>query len=830
MLSSIGPSSDLAPFVRSAKPAILQRWERHARRDPKAQELSREALRNHVPELLDEIASEAELALGVTQTAALDRYARAHATQRLDRGFSLGDLVREYGMLRDAIWAEVEHAQLMLTTRECALLDSILDHTIERAVMAYSSAQQRTLLALTRISDAAGEDGDVERLLQRLSEIFAQTAEGIDEVEILLCEGDHLAPRATTRAADAAAPSWGIAKDAVEARHPVSATLNGGTPAHADELRERGLRAMYAVPLLYRSEISGVVQMGSRTAFDFGEEHRVLLRVVADRATSVIEMARATARDRADAAVIRALSQARTVDDAMRSLVAAIGELFHWDTGAFWKHDRVSGRLRFDRGWTLTADDASWFQSTNATRTFASNEGLPGRAWATRALVWVPDIASDPSFVRQAEAGRARLNTGLAFPLFDDAGDPLGVLEFFTRRRRSAHEEAVQLTRVLARQVPDFIRRIAAAERVRKSEAILSAMQRSALDAIVWMDHEGLVTSWNPAAETTFGYRPEDVMGRAVANLIIPEALRDAHRKGLARYLRSGEQKYLNQRIEMPAIDATGREFPIELTISAVDADPPVFVGFARDISARKTLEVDRQRLLEEAQNATAARDLLLAVVSHDLRNSLNAVVISGATMQMALARVPIDERLASKTLQTILRAANQMRQLIGDLLDVAVMQSGRLSIEPTRQNVCSIVTEAVDLHRPLAEEKGIRLEEPDIPDEVWIDGDRGRLQQVLGNLLGNAIKFGRRGDTVRVSGRLEDHSICIAIADTGPGIAADVLPKIFEPHWAGQMAGKGTGLGLFISRRLIEAHGGRLWAESGASGGSTFTFCVPRS
>jgi signal transduction histidine kinase len=110
----------------------------------------------------------------------------------------------------------------------------------------------------------------------------------------------------------------------------------------------------------------------------------------------------------------------------------------------------------------------------------------------------------------------------------------------------------------------------------------------------------------------------------------------------------------------------------------------------------------------------------------------------------------------------------------------------------------------------------------------VLVNADRGRLMQVFSNLLGNAIKFCQRGDDVRVSSALKEQSICISVCDTGPGISAETLPLIFEPHWAGAVKDKGTGLGLFISRRLVEAHGGTLSVARNPDRGVTFTFCLP--
>ena len=824
--ATLPPAPQLANFVRQCKDLILDRWEQHVRRDPKAAGVSRESLRNSIPRLLDELAAEAERA-GPDERA-VDGYAAEHAMHRLDLGFSVDELIHEYALLRDAMWAEADHGAASLTPKDAAMMDGIIDRTIERAVASYAAAQQRTLMALNRISEVAVASGDIDRLLQRLTEVFQSTAEGVDVVEILLCEGSRLVPRAATGVAGRLPGPTSLAERVVTTKHAAVAIIEDGDGAENDMLRARHLKTLYAVPLTLGSSIIGVAQMGSRHAFNFGDEQRLLLRVLAERAATLIDRERSLAQGRADAAVMRALASASSVDGAIESVMTAVGEQFDWDTGAFWSRDRERELLSLGRSWSAPGEDFSGFWNAVSTQTFAKGNGLPGRAWLAGEVEWLPNIADDAAFQRRAEAVATGLTSGLAFPLFDDSGGLLGVLEFFSRRSR-AHDEAAYLTKVLARQLPEFIRRISVAQRVQRSEAAASAMQNVALDAIIWMDRDGIVTGWNPAAVRTFGFEAADAIGRPLADLIIPEAYREAHQRGVARFLASGQARYLDRRIELPALHASGREFTIELTITAISEDgAPVFCGFARDISERKALEAERERLFAEARQATQMRDELLAVVSHDLRNSLNTIALSGATLQLTLSRMATDDRFAVKTAETIVRAANQMRQLTGDLLDVAVMRSGHLSIARQRENLSLLLHEAVDLHRGVAEEKAIALDAAGISPDLWVDADKGRLLQVLGNLLGNAIKFGRPGDRIEVSAHPDDQMACIAVRDTGPGITPAALPFVFEPHWAGDAPGKGTGLGLFIVRKLVEAHGGTVRVDSTLGGGATFTICLP--
>jgi signal transduction histidine kinase len=181
------------------------------------------------------------------------------------------------------------------------------------------------------------------------------------------------------------------------------------------------------------------------------------------------------------------------------------------------------------------------------------------------------------------------------------------------------------------------------------------------------------------------------------------------------------------------------------------------------------------------------------------------------------------------RNLETVLRAASKMDRLIADLLDTASIQTGRLSMERRLQPLAAIMTDAHHLYYPVAFDRGIRLSFDVELIDVECVCDRDRILQVLSNLLSNALKFCEAGDSVQVWATAIDTQAIIEIADTGPGISSDDLPHIFEPYWSGRRATtQSTGLGLFISKAIVEAHGGRLWADSARGRGATFRFTLP--
>ena len=241
-------------------------------------------------------------------------------------------------------------------------------------------------------------------------------------------------------------------------------------------------------------------------------------------------------------------------------------------------------------------------------------------------------------------------------------------------------------------------------------------------------------------------------------------------------------------------------------------------VEFIIDISERKRFE-------HALQDAMRAREEILAVVSHDLKNPLGAIYMAAAL----LAAKPESDPRVRKQVETIQRSASRMEHLIGDLLDMASIQAGRLAVEGKPEDAGALVTEAIEAHEPAAREKGIRIVRSGELGARRIACDRDRVLQVFGNLLGNAIKFCRSGDVITIRGSGAGNEARFDVSDTGPGIAESELPHVFEPYWSAKRhATKGTGLGLYISHGIIDAHGGRFWVESKQGQGTTFSFTLP--
>jgi two-component system cell cycle sensor histidine kinase/response regulator CckA len=302
-----------------------------------------------------------------------------------------------------------------------------------------------------------------------------------------------------------------------------------------------------------------------------------------------------TARIRADRlreahfGVTRVLAGARSVEEASDGVLGVIAEQLGWDTGLLWQVD--ADALRCVALWRSPSTAADEFDALSRRTAFRRGEGLPGRVWASGEPAWIADVAADRGLPRRAAAERSGVRAGVAVPV-ECAGTTWGVMEFFARETREPEAELLGVLATLGAQLGQFIERMVAEQAVRDQERRKRAVVDAALDCVVMMDHRGRIVEFNPAAERTFEYSADEVVGRELADVLVPPRLRDRHRAGLARYLETGEGTLFGRRLEMPALTGDGREIPVELTIARVDLPgPPVFSGYIRDISERLRAE-----------------------------------------------------------------------------------------------------------------------------------------------------------------------------------------------------------------------------------------------
>jgi PAS domain S-box-containing protein len=521
-----------------------------------------------------------------------------------------------------------------------------------------------------------------------------------------------------------------------------------------------------------------------------------------------------------------------------------------------------------------------------------------------------------------------------------------------TRELAVANDE---LKKENAERLTDIDERKHAEESLRRSEARKTAILGSALDCIVTIDHDGGITEFNPAAERTFGYRRDEVLGRQLADVIIPPALRESHRQGFARYLATGASRVLGKRIEMTAVRADGSEFPVELAITRIPLDgPPSFTGYLRDITERKRAEEELRRseaFLAEAQQLSQVGSFSWRVATDEIMWSEQLYRIfeidrdARVTLEVIGARIHAEdvsafkeqiERCRRDGSDVQLEIRLQMRdrtikhvhvvahcrgdrgqlEYIGAVQDVTESRLSEAALAKVRSDLASVarVTSlgvltasiAHEVNQPLAgivtnastclrmlgadppdldgaretarrtirdghrasdvitrlrtlfSRKEFTLETLDLNevtrevialtlsefqrhrvvlqselagDLPMITGDRIQLQQVILNLFRNAsdamVDVHERPRLLLITTEREDgNRVRLSVRDAGMGLPPHSLDSLFDAFYTTKRGG--MGIGLFVSRSIVERHQGRLWAEPNDGPGATFSFSIP--
>ena len=366
------------------------------------------------------------------------------------------------------------------------------------------------------------------------------------------------------------------------------------------------------------------------------------------------------------------------------------------------------------------------------------------------------------------------------------------------------------------------------AEELQSSAALNAALIASALDCVIAIDESGCVVEFNPAAEATFGYRRDEALGRRIAELIVPPALRAQHSAGLARYLETGVGTVLGRRVEIEAMRADGTVFPIELAIAEVRrSDLRLFTASIRDLTASRNAaaEIERQRDAIHQQEKLAALGSLLAGIAHELNNPL-AMVIGHSQMLRETGATPAIEERAAK----IQNAAERCARIVRTFL--AMARQGRTERRPVKLG--ETVDATLELIAYGLRSSGIEVSRDIPPDLPAVFADSDQLHQVLINLLINAeqaLEEKPQPRRIRVAAKVADPSaqdILVTIEDNGPGVPAEIAPRIFDPFFTTKPMGTGTGIGLAVCRGIIEAHGGSLRLAEPQDGGGCFELRIP--
>jgi PAS domain S-box-containing protein len=346
-------------------------------------------------------------------------------------------------------------------------------------------------------------------------------------------------------------------------------------------------------------------------------------------------------------------------------------------------------------------------------------------------------------------------------------------------------------------------------------------------DAMVIVDQDGCIAVVNRQTEQLFGYQREELLGQPI-ELLVPERFHAAHRRHRSGYLAEPEVRPMGAGMQLYGRRKDNSEFPIEISLSPMETDQGTLVSAAvRDITARKQVEEALAQARLAAEQANQAKSEYVSRMSHELRTPLNAIL--GFAQLLELDGLRDDQR---ESVGYILSGARHLLGLINEVLDIAAIESGRLSLSLEPVGVADLLAEAVSLIRPLADQQAIVLVDQPPVGNHHVLGDRQRLKQILLNLLSNAVKYTRTGGSVQLGCEpVAGERIQIKVTDTGPGVPPESIERLFVPFdrlGSERTSIEGTGLGLPLTKGLAEAMGGTVGVASVIGQGSTFWVELP--
>jgi len=430
------------------------------------------------------------------------------------------------------------------------------------------------------------------------------------------------------------------------------------------------------------------------------------------------------------------------------------------------------------------------------------------------------DIRKDPMF--QARTMEKEGVISLAMVPIVSKQRAMGFIAVGSKKFHKFTKREVRLLVAFSSQLGSALENAQLYDEVNKEKAYIENLVDNAGDAIISTDVEDRILTWNHGAEVIFGYSKEETVGQSLT-ILLP-----SHRAGELEEIRDKVRLTgVIRNLEVRRIRKDGIIIEASLAVSPIrDKDDNVigFLHLARDVTEKKRYE---QRLKELDKMKSA----FVSNVSHELRTPLTAIKASADNMLDRLIGDLNGKQVGYLT--RIKSNSDRLARLINDLLDLSTIEAGKIDLRPTKLSLVTLVKEAAESLRPVATEKLINLTVMSADPGVIAWADRDKVIQVLMNLIGNALKFTpARGKVTIAVAKNSAAWMQISVTDTGPGIPAEEVNKVFGRFYqigqAGTQKTQGTGLGLAISKALVEMHGGKIWVESEAGKGSTFSFTLP--
>jgi PAS domain S-box-containing protein len=518
-------------------------------------------------------------------------------------------------------------------------------------------------------------------------------------------------------------------------------------------------------------------------------------------------------------AVQKGLAEAASLNEGLHGVLRTVAARFGWKLGAFWTLDERGQRLKLSDFWHADDMPVEPFEQASRALRLARDEGLPGRAWARGELIWVEDSRGAPNVMRRTAVDACGLRGAVACPVVS-GNQVRGVVEFFADEPGAVHPEAASLLPPVCALLADFVATRAAIEEHRgRFQAVLD----NAPAAVYAKDLSDRYLFANRRIER-FVERPVDeIVGKTDFDLF-PAELAESLRENDRRVLESGHELEFEE--EVPHTDGLHTYLTVKFPLRDASGTIYAICGISTDVTELKRVqeELDESAALERS---TRAKSEFLSRVSHELRTPLNAILGFGQVLEVDA----LTDR-QQNSVEQIMKGGRHLLELVNDLLEISRIEAGELSVSLAPVDVAHAVQDIVLMVEPLAQERSIDICHGSDTDAPIAIADEQRLKQVLLNLISNAIKYNRDGGRVDVAIEpAAGDQIRVNVSDTGHGIAAEDLERLFSPFerlGAEQTAVEGTGLGLALSRLMVEAMNGSLAVSSVHGEGSVFTLEVP--
>jgi PAS domain S-box-containing protein len=548
----------------------------------------------------------------------------------------------------------------------------------------------------------------------------------------------------------------------------------------------------------------------------------------------ITERKRAEERLRVEHSVGQILADAAAIEEVAPRILRAVGECLEWDVGVLWRVDRKAEALRCVELWHSASIDVSEFERVSRDFAFPPGLGLPGRVWSSLEPEYISDIVSDENFPRGPIAQREGLHEAFGFPILL-GGEVLGVIEFFSREIRQPDQELLNVLATIGSQIGQFIERKRAEAELRESEqnyrTLFESIDEGFCTIEVLFDQNEKPVDYrflqiSPSFERQTGIK--NAVGRRMRE-IAPQ--HEEHWFEIyGRIALTGEpMRFENEAKQLGRwydVYAFRVEDPERRRVGILFNDITERKRAEAEAREREQREREMQRELAHA-NRVATTGQLTASIAHEVKQPIAATVMGAAAARRFLSAKPPNLDEVRQALGEIEKAAKRA----GDVIDRI---RALIKKEPLRKNRLEIngtIREVLELTRGEAVTNGVSVQTEFADELPLVEGDRVELQQVMLNLIINAIEAlsgtseGSR-ELLISTGKSESGGVLVAVRDTGPGLSPASLDHVFDAFYTTKPSG--MGMGLSICRSIIEAHGGRLWASANVPDGATFQFTLP--